>query len=273
MASLGGSRIVVSSAGMVKMKPIVVSIPHASTYIPEDIRVLLKQDEKALMHDPDLYTERIYNADGVVIVEAKHSRIISDVNRAPDEMYTVGMRRSEGVVLLSLTDGSDVFKTDPSLELMEQWVQRFHASFHAELTQAMKHASFLIDGHSMWSVGPRSKADSGVLRPDVVLGNRHYTTCDAETTQFFRHAFEHLGYTVAINTPYMGRYTVGVHCSRLGVPGIQIEFSRALYMNEDTLVPHDDAIERLHRQFQDIVDQFSAWHAQRPAPHLCDLTS
>lgn len=258
---------------MAKMKPIVVSIPHASTYIPDDVRLLLKQDEKALMHDPDLYTERIYNATGVTIVEAKFSRIISDVNRAPDEIYTVGLKRSEGVVLLSLTDGNDVFKTDPPMALMEEWVQRFHAPFHAELSEAMKNASFLIDGHSMWSVGPRSKADSGVLRPDVVLGNRHYTTCDAETTQFFRHAFEKLGYTVAINTPYMGRYTVGVHCSRLGVPGIQIELSRALYMNEETLAPHEDAIERLHRQFQELVDEFSTWHAKRPTSHICDLTS
>lgn len=258
------------------MRPyeIVVSIPHASTFIPDEIRSRMPHADEVLNSEPDLYTDQIYTIPSVRIVEAKVSRIVSDVNRAPDEIYTSGPKRANSVVILSLSNGQDVFEKDPTPELMEEWIRTYHDPFHEEIDRALVGARFLIDCHSMWSVSPPSRADVGKKRPDVVLGNRLYTTCDVQTMKFFRDAFRDFGYDVAINDPFIGRYVVGTHCSRKTIPGLQIEFNRALYMDEDSLEPHDHLIQKLNGEFQELVDAFCAWDETRDhTRHVCDLSA
>ncbi|HEY5713780.1 MAG TPA: N-formylglutamate amidohydrolase [Candidatus Gracilibacteria bacterium] len=252
---------------------IVLSIPHGSTYIPEALRKRMPHPDEVLLQEPDLYTDRIYNIKGPKIVEATASRIISDVNRAPDEIYTIGQSRSMGVIILSTSNQENVFETDPSFEEMQEWIAEFHAPFHKELHRALNGSRFLIDCHSMWSVSPSYREDKGTLRPDIVLGNRQYTTCDAQTTKYFRDAFLEKGYTVAINKPFIGRYVVGTHCSRNGTPGIQLEINRNLYMNEETLEPDEAAITRLNQEFREIVEGFCLWSEEhKPSMDLCDLS-
>ena len=67
---------------------IVIAISHAATRIPDDIRSLMPQSDTMLLQEPDLHTDRIFTVEGPVIIQSRYSRIISDCNRAPDEMYT-----------------------------------------------------------------------------------------------------------------------------------------------------------------------------------------
>ncbi|MFA6259092.1 MAG: N-formylglutamate amidohydrolase [Candidatus Peribacteraceae bacterium] len=256
-----------------KHEELVVSIPHAGTNIPTDIRALMPHADETLLQEPDLYTDRIYAVPGIRTVTAAYSRIISDPNRAPDEIYTEGRDRALGVVMLSQAHGMDVFAQDPSLATMQSWIQRFHETYHADLRSAMQTASFLIDGHSMWSVNPPAHPYAGEPRPDIVLGNCHYCSCTAETTKFFLEYFESLGYSVAVNTPFPGRYIVGSYCSRHRTPGIQIEINRALYLDEDTLEPRDDAIAKLHEQFTNLLDAFCTWDDQHAAKRMTDMSA
>lgn len=257
------------------MKPeeLVVSVPHAGTDIPADIRDLMPHTDTTLLQEPDLYTDRIYTVPGIRTVAAAHSRIISDPNRAPDEIYTEGRSRALGVVMLSQAHGMDVFAQDPSLATMQSWVSRFHEPYHADLRSAMQTAAFLIDGHSMWSVNPPAHPHAGEPRPDIVLGNRHYCSCSAATTKFFLEYFESLEYSVAVNTPFSGRYIIGSYCSRHRTPGIQIEINRALYLDEETLEPRDNAITELHEQFANLLDAFCAWDDQHAAKRMTDMSA
>lgn len=256
-----------------KISNLIVSIPHASTYIPPELRRLIIRSDEELLQEPDLYTERIYKIEEANIIEATVNRVISDVNRAPDEIYTKGRLRAQGVIMLTQSHGNNVFKTDPPIKTMEKWIAAYHDPFHKKLQRLKKDAGFIIDGHSMWSRAPSSKLNAGEKRPDVNLGNRFYTTCDAKTTQFFRDYFEKLGYDVAINYPYSGRYVIGTHCSRLGVPGIQVEINRSLYMNEETLAPDDSAVSRLYQEFLELVKRFCKWYKKpKPDHEMTDLS-
>lgn len=258
-----------------RVADIVLTIPHASSYIPPEIRSLIPHADAVLNRSPDLYTERLYDVPGVRTVLSRVSRIIADVNRAPDEMYTEGRRRAEGVVSLSLPTGIDVFAEDPSWETMQGWINAHHAPFHEELDRALEGMRFLIDCHSMWSVAPPSRPDAGTPRPDIVIGNRLYTTCDARTTRFMRDFWMREGYNVAVNDPYIGRYVVGTHCSRKTMPGVQIELKRSLYMDEVSLEPNEVSIARFNGQFRAFVASFSAWDEKRSPKekvHICDLS-
>ena len=134
---------------------IVISIPHAGTFIPPAIRSMIPLSDETLLHEPDLFTDRIYAVPEARVVLAEFSRVISDPNRAPDEIYTEGHMRAQGVVMLSQSHGLDTFENDPDLATMEEWVKRFHKPFHDKLHRQLNGASFLIDGHSMWSSGDR----------------------------------------------------------------------------------------------------------------------
>lgn len=79
----------------------------------------------------------------------------------------------------------------------------------------------------------------GLAKPhalaDVVLGDRHGTTCSPEFLACVQKSFTDRGYRVAVNDPYAGVELV----RRYGQPqsnrhSLQIELNRALYMDENT---------------------------------------
>lgn len=246
---------------MIKRENVVVSIPHAGTGIPSDIRSRIRHDDFVLRNESDLFSDRIFDIEGVRKVMASHSRIIGDPNRAPDEIYTEGALRTLGVVMLTLPEGGDVFTSDPTLDEMSEWITRHHLPYQRALATALKGAEFLIDGHSMWSVAAQGHYGGRTSpRADIVLGNQHFCSCSAETTDFFASFFSKKGYSVAINNPYAGRYILGTYCSRLYMPGIQIEINRKLFLDEATLEPRDTDVLRLHDEFDELVTSFCSWY-------------
>ncbi len=245
---------------MMNREQMVVSIPHAGTLIPDDIRALIPHDELTVRNESDLFSDRIFTIDGARIVTTPYSRMISDPNRAPDEIYSEGMLRSLGVVMFDLHDGRPVFSKDPSLHTVSEWTHRFHVPYHNALAKVVKGAKFLIDGHTMWSKGvPGHFGGAGKERADIVLGNQYFCTCSAETTNFFASFFREKNYNVAINDPYPGRFILGTYCSRLYVPGIQIEINRKLFLDEKTLEPDEKSIQKLHAEFDELVTSFCGW--------------
>ena len=67
-------------------RPILVSIPHAGAEVPPGIAEKLALKPEELRRYTDLYTEQIYGIDDVYRVESRVSRVIVDVNRAPDDI-------------------------------------------------------------------------------------------------------------------------------------------------------------------------------------------
>ena len=238
---------------------ILVSIPHAGTEIPEEIRSCIPLSDHVLRNESDLYTDQIFSIADASIVTTKYSRIISDPNRAPDETYTEGVLRALGVVMLNLPSGVQTFTTDPTIDDISGWIDRFHKPYHDKLQKSLVNAQFIFDCHSMWSQSAAGHFGGNTERADVILGNQYFCSCSAETTNFFAEYFTNKGYTVAVNDPYPGRYILGTYCSRIGLPGIQIEFNRALYLDEQTLEPRNKDIQKLHLEFDDLVTSFCHW--------------
>ena len=75
--------------------------------------------------------------------------------------------------------------------------------------------------------------------PDVALGDLDGRTCEPEFLDVVRRAFADRGYSVSVNDPYKGQDLIRA----AGRPGenrhsLQIEFNRALYMDEKTREPN-----------------------------------
>jgi len=84
---------------------------------------------------------------------------------------------------------------------------------------------------------------------DVVLGDLRGVSCSAAFTRCVAEAFESLGYSVAINDPYVGQDLLREHGRpEEGSESLQIELNRKLYLDEATR----ERSARFERMRQDI---------------------
>src|SRR5690606_13072285 len=75
--------------------PIVVSVPHSGTYIPEDLRDEYDADLIHKQDDADKFVDQLYEfapGMGMRMIIATHSRWVIDLNRDPESkpLYTDG---------------------------------------------------------------------------------------------------------------------------------------------------------------------------------------
>ncbi|MDP7069287.1 MAG: N-formylglutamate amidohydrolase [Candidatus Peribacteraceae bacterium] len=241
-------------------RPILVSIPHASSAVPEEVADKIALTAEELLGYTDLFTDEIFDIDNVYKVQSNFSRVIVDPNRAPDDISKEYELAAEGVTVHTTWDEKSVYKVEPDQEVVDALIKNYHDPYHEALEQHIPKVQFLIDCHSFLPFGPKLKKDSGKERPDINLGNMNFSSCTREHTVFFRDFFEERGYKVAINFPYTGKYILGHHCHRRRippflVPGIQIELNQGLYVRKDDQKIPEKVVE-FRELFIELVDAF-----------------
>ncbi len=238
--------------------PILITIPHCSTFVPADLRrlIMLRDSQINKMCDP--FTDMIFDIPRAYVVKARISRLVTDLNRAPDDIESEAKLSKAGVVVSIDLDGNPIYKTPPSMEMVMDRVSKYHDSFHDKIDEIKPKVKFLIDGHSLRNIGPSTRRDAGKERADIILGNRDYTTCSRHITQRIKKFFEARGFNVKINDPYKGAYLIGYHCGRKGLPGIQIEVNEKLFMNEKTRRPYNRKIVELRKVMALLVREIAA---------------
>jgi len=233
--------------------PILISRPHCSFFVPAEIRKNMNLADHDIRDYADIYTDQIFNIPQTTTITGEVSRLVVDLNRAPDHIIAQAEMSYQGVVAAVTDHGKPIFKKPPNLKTIKNWIRRFHHPFHRKIKENLRKVRFFIDGHSMHPYGPAQKPDSGKRRADIVLGNREYTTCSLPTTNFIKRFFESKGYSVKINDPYAGKYILGSYCSRHRLPGVQIEVNKALYLDVKKIKPKKGMIEKLNSEMQELV--------------------
>ena len=218
---------------------------------------------------------------GTPIIAGRVSRAYVDLNRAPDELDpalidgvaastpTAKVAAGFGVVPRLTGDGAPLYDRRLDLEEAQARLDRVHRPYHDALDGLMLSAherhgmALLIDWHSMPSRATGS-ASAGRWRRgvDIVLGDRHGSSCRGATTRRVKALFEAQGWRVGVNAPYAGGYST--QCwgrPDEGFQALQVELSRALYLNEATLEPssdHDRVVRALDRVIAGLCAE--VWH-------------
>lgn len=196
--------------------PLVLSIPHGSSRVPEDILATMALKDGEIADSVDLGVEELL---GVLpfraVVRAPWSRLVADPNRDPRR------RDIRGVIAARDYYGRSIFLSGqfPEERVILERVQTFHAPFHKALCHALDDDCVrgLIDGHSLNGYGPSGAPDAGVRRKDLVLGNNgdhegrairggEPLTCPPALFHAMKEAFEARGFSVALNDPYSGGF-------------------------------------------------------------------
>ena len=227
--------------------PALLSVPHSGRAYDEAVLANAAQGRRALetLEDPlvDRLAWRAISA-GIAAVIQPVPRAVIDCNRDEEEVdpaailgispAPVGPRARHGLGLVpSRTHRHGTLWRRPidRSELMRR-IEQIHRPYHRLLADglaahvAAHGEALLIDCHSM---PPRPHAQS-----DLVIGDRHGTTCAAWLVEEAARLARQAGFRVALNDPYAGGAIVARHGQpHLGTHAIQLEISRATYLAPD----------------------------------------
>jgi N-formylglutamate amidohydrolase len=235
----------------------VFASPHSGTVYPPEMGADPALSEASLRSAEDALVDRLIAPgveQGATVLLGRLGRAWVDLNRDPADLDpdliegaddgAVSPRTAAGYgVIPRLTgDGRTLYDRRLTLDEARARIAGAHQPYHQALSEAMAAArarhgeAVLVDWHSM--PARATQGAGGARGPDVVLGDRHGSSCSAELTRRLRRAFEALGWRVALNQPYAGGWTT----QRWGRPSegfqaIQIELNRALYFDEAARAP------------------------------------
>lgn len=218
--------------------PLVVSIPHTGTRLPEETRRRLVS---AMTAQPmtDWHLHALYDflpALGITTIHAVYSRFVVDLNRPPDGHALYPGRFETGLVPMETFSGDKIFAFPPTAEETEVLRADYYTPYHRRLGELLEEQIeihgrvVLIDAHSVASAASRLH---GPLDKHIYLGDRDGETCGHWLRDCLQTGFEVEGMKVGLNDPYKGGYITD-HYGRLpNVEAIQIEMCQRVYMAED----------------------------------------
>ncbi len=251
--------------------PLLVSMPHSGTFVPEAIMGRFTDPARALP-DTDWHIPQLYDflADsGAAVLKANHARYVIDLNRAPDGQPLYPGASNTELCPTSSFDEGPIYQPGQGLgegEVQERraaYWQPYHDALAGELAAIReKHGIALLwDAHSIRSRVPRFF--DGRL-PDLNLGSGDGAAAGESLTDILgavaRDA-EHLGFTHAINGRFKGGY-ITRHYGRPaeGFHAIQLELSQITYMDEDPPYAYrPDLADKVKPVIHGLIQTMLAW--------------
>ena len=231
--------------GLIKV-PLIAHIPHASLFIPSELRPSLLIDNEALKGELLLLTDRyadelfscIYEIGGISFI-CNFSRMIVDVERFEDDQVEMMSKKGMGAVYTKTSRGMDLrvdIRTQDGQTLIERFYRPYHEAFEQEVQNllALFEECLIMDCHSFSSNPLPFELDQDPQRPDICIGTDSFHTPPRliETIEEFSNRTD---LRISFNKPYEGTY---VPLKYLGiekrVSSVMIEINRKLYMDENT---------------------------------------
>ncbi len=252
--------------------PLVLSLPHVGTTIPDDLKSLYA--ERALqVEDTDWHLERLYDFAktlGASIIVPTVSRYVIDLNRPPDDapMYP-GASNTELCPTrffngdLLYVDGAAPDASEVNRRRATYW-QPYHDALRAELERVRAQFGYALlwDGHSIRSEIPW--LFDGKL-PDLNLGTASGTSCaDSLRSSLVNELQSNPQFTHAADGRFKGGYiTRNYGRPAENIHAVQMEMCQSLYMRESLPFDHlHDRAVQVQPLLRRLLEIMVAWRPQ-----------
>ena len=259
---------------------LVLDSPHSGVTYPEDFGHVVEL--AALRQAEDTHVEKLYDFApelGAAWVEALFPRSYLDVNRNTTEIDVdmidgewldaietdaaalAKVRLGKGLVWRLTDDGLPLYERKLPVAEVRARIENCWAPYHAAVAEAIAQAhsrhgySIHLNLHSMPAVASSHATGSpGQVHADFVIGDREATTADARLASMVCQHLRERGYDVAYNDPYKGVELVRRHSDPARHRhSLQIEVNRKLYMDEQSLEPHQ-GFDKLKADLRSLVE-------------------
>jgi N-formylglutamate deformylase len=228
--------------------PFIFASPHSGSLYPASFARQSRLDSVTLRKSEDAFVDELFAAMpslGAPLLAARFPRAFVDANRAPGEIdpamfdaplhSAIGPRTPRvaaglGVIPRIVRDGVEIYGSRLPAQEAHFRIEHFYRPYHAALaklvseTRALFGIAIVIDCHSM---PPPSRGS------DIVIGDCYGEAAAAELIVGTQRALVEQGFAISRNTPYAGGYTTNLYGKPdSGLHALQIEISRALYLDE-----------------------------------------
>ena len=246
--------------GAVGPSPLVFASPHSGRVYPSDMGASTRLGETAIRSSEDALVDQLIEAaprHGCTVLLARYARAYVDVNREPYELdaamfeddlpdfaraRTARVAAGLGSIARLVAEGREIYDRKLTFAEASGRIETVHKPYHQTLRCLLAEArdangaAILVDWHSM--PGAAGRGGAGRRQVDMVLGDRFGSTCSPALTDAVERSLVGLGYVVSRNAPYAGGYTTEAYGRPIeGIHALQIEISRALYLDENSLSP------------------------------------
>ena len=262
--------------------PIVFASPHSGTGYPAEFISASRLDPITLRKSEDSFVDEIFGAapmHGAPLIRALFPRAYVDANREPYELdpgmfedalpayaniASPRVAAGLGTIARIVAGGEEIYAGKLRFAEARTRIDRCYRPYHEALgriiaaTRARFGCCLLIDCHSMPSMGGRNDKDAGQERVDFVLGDCYASSCAPAIIDCIERLLRDPGYVVIRNLPYSGGF-VTQHYGRptKGIHAVQIEISRALYMDESA-IERGPGFHQLTRRITALIGELSS---------------
>jgi len=227
--------------------PLIVSIPHAGTQIPEAIEDRLVSPWLG-RKDADWWLPRLYDfavALGATVVRTEISRTVIDVNRDPSGASLYPGQATTELCPTTSFDGEPLYKPEQApddaeiAERRDRWFAPYHAALESEIARlrALHPKVVVYDAHSIRSRIPR--LFDGEL-PNFNIGANEGRTCDPALSAAVARACQAEGFSQVVDGRFKGGWSTRHYGDpQAGVHAIQMELACRGYMAEPDDTPSE----------------------------------
>ena len=218
--------------------PLIISIPHAGTTVPDDISGLISLD--LARRDADHHVDRLYAfaADlHATIIHCRISRTVIDLNRDPWGQSLYPGQATTGLCPDLTFDGEPLYTAgaEPDAAEIDRRRATYFDPYHAALREqvarlrAQHPAIVLYDAHSIRSHVPR--LFEGEL-PQFNIGSYNDTSCDHTLTDAIAASCAHD--SLAVNGRFRGGWITRHYGDpSRGIHAVQMELAIRGYADEE----------------------------------------
>ncbi len=258
---------------------VVFASPHSGCDYPEWFIRRSLLNAHTIRSSEDAFVDQLFAdapAFGAPFLVARAPRALLDLNRAAEELDPAliqGVRKvghnprvasGLGVIPRVVANGRAIYRGKMTRAEADHRIDTYWRPYHEALRTMLKQAkdsfgqSILIDCHSMPREAVEGATRAGVLRPEIVLGDRFGAAADVELVDQIEAIFVDAGFHVSRNSPFAGAYVTQHYGRPLKAQhAVQVEIDRSLYMDEASITPHAD-FESFRARITDVVRQISA---------------
>ncbi len=251
------------------LAPIVISVPHAGTGFPSEIKKHYKKRMRNLVDDTDWFVHKLYDFApelGITVIKANLSRWVIDLNRDPESvpLYTDGRLIT---TCTPTTDffGNDIYKSkdlEPDVAEKQRRLDTYYWPYYRKIEALLEERKKQFGKVLLWdahSIRHKVSTIQKEVFPDMILGNNDEKTAHPALINSALGNLRSGVYGVNHNSPFKGG-----HITRyFGKPGndvhaLQLEMNKILYMDDNELTYNkeraSDVKDILRKTILDLID-------------------
>lgn len=230
--------------------PLVISIPHSGTNIPQDIAPLCNLGAKR-EHTDWALPELVAPLSETTLV-ATVSRYIVDVNRFKPRAG----KATQPIIPRIDEVAHRLFNNYPSKQKQADWLDQYYTPYYLHLENLLKEK--LEQHERVLLVDLHSYDDKLFGASDIILGTRKNQTLSQDTLKRLQLLFHEEGLPTQVDTPFSGGNIIATFGKCPRIEAVQIEVPYSLYLEDHSL--HPERATTLQTKFQTIFQKIKMYH-------------